>query len=167
MRLVLVVYALTLCCCSFGRAYGIVPVAEQESGPEIAGMSTGNAVHFLKGSEKEIKAEAEDEERALNPDHIVKLETASERVPFATNFKQFVNKHFQFGDGKSVANAAKAATGDAKTGTDQAKAVAAEAPKEFTKLEAWKIIMKGQVKPLTIIAAIALAGGYVVYLVKG
>ena len=38
---------------------------------------------------------------------------------------------------------------------------------EYTKREAWKIIAKGQVKPIAIIAAISLVGGYIAYLVKG
>uniref|UniRef100_A0AAV1TYR2 Uncharacterized protein n=1 Tax=Peronospora matthiolae TaxID=2874970 RepID=A0AAV1TYR2_9STRA len=159
IRLLLAAFTLAPYCCSFGRAYGIVPMTKLESDQNIEAMDDSSVNLFLKDS-KELKAELKDEARAVTAGDTFNFKILFEKIPYAEQLKYFLS-------GKPQPDKVKGATNTVKDATDAAKAATAEIPKEYTKLEAWKIILKGMVKPLVIIAAMALAGGYIAYLVKG
>uniref|UniRef100_M4BUV4 RxLR effector candidate protein n=1 Tax=Hyaloperonospora arabidopsidis (strain Emoy2) TaxID=559515 RepID=M4BUV4_HYAAE len=151
IRLMLAAFSLAPYCCSFGRAYDIVPITKLESNQKIEATDDGSVNFFLKDS-KEIKAELEDEARAFTTGDTSNFKILFEKIPYAEQLKYFVS-------GKPQPDKVKGTTDTAKDATDAAKAATAEIPKEYTKLEAWKIILKGMIKPLVIIAAMALAGG--------
>ncbi|CAI5715554.1 unnamed protein product [Peronospora destructor] len=141
MSLLLVVFILA-CCDSHAttNSDGIVPVKKQETGF----TTSGNVNRYLRGS-KTIGNKAEEvEERGSPIASITELETLLKKVVSPERFNTIMGKNPELENVKVVT-----------------------VKKEYTKLDGWKAIAKGQVKPVAIIAAISLAGGYLAYLVKG
>ncbi|CAI5723116.1 hypothetical protein KXD40_000559 [Peronospora effusa] len=137
MSRLLVVFILT-CCYSHATSDSIVPIKKQEMGV----TNRSNVKCFLRGSKTIVNKVEEVEERGSPVASITELETLLKKVVSPERFNTIMAK-------KKV------------------KLENAKVEKEYTKLEAWKIIAKGQVKPVVIIAAISLLGGYLAYLVKG
>ena len=96
---------------------------------------------YLRGSSKTIVNKAE--ERASLVSSVTELEALLKKVVSPERFTTIMGK---------------------KPELEKVEPVKEQ---EYTKREAWKIIAKGQVKPIAIIAAISLVGGYIAYLVKG
>ncbi|CAH0480476.1 unnamed protein product [Peronospora belbahrii] len=139
MRLLSVMIILA-CCNDFANSDDtFVPVKNQD----INSMEDSNVKRYLKGSTTSVTA-SNFEERVPHVDatdfKIAEKLTTSEKLKSITATESEVNK---------------------------VKIVVLKDPAtEYTKLEALKIVAKAQVKPVAIIAAVAIVGGYVVYLVK-
>lgn len=139
--LLVVVFIIAACCCSLADADGIIMVKNLATDSNRVVTNDGNVKRrYLKGS----KTTAEDEERGFLG--ITNLKTLLEKVPYLDKLKSLVRKNPELG---------------------KAKVVAVKGPTEYSKRQAALAIVKGQLKPMAIIAALALAGGYIAYLVKG
>ncbi|KAI9921128.1 hypothetical protein PsorP6_000925 [Peronosclerospora sorghi] len=147
MGLLSLILIFTTCGSSIVSAQDIVLTTHRKKVSNVV-TNASDVKSYLQGR-KRIVPESEDEARASLSDVTSLLQKIPNTENLRTSF--FQKKPAVVTDTSS------------KKGKDQGD----KGYEEVTKLEAWKIVIKGQLKPLAIIAAIALIGGYIAYLVNG